>query len=69
VSDVERLIMPALGAFTGGLNVLDAAYQPCFPDGGMMVFALSREAVIPIASKRLIADRRRSDHGVWRLNH
>jgi len=69
VSDGERLIMPALGAFTGGLNVLDAAYQPCFPDGGMMVFALSREAVIPIASKRLIADRRRSDHGVWRLNH
>lgn len=68
VTDGERLIMPALGAFTGGLNVLDEAYTPCFPDGGMMVFAMSREAVIPISSKRLIPDRRRPDLGQWRLN-
>ena len=68
VTDGERLIMPALGAFTGGLNVLDEAYAPCFPDGGMMVFAMSREAVIPVSSKRLIPDRRRPDSGVWRLN-
>ncbi|MEO1553381.1 MAG: ligase-associated DNA damage response endonuclease PdeM [Pseudomonadota bacterium] len=67
-TDGERLIMPAMGAFTGGLNVLDDAYAPCFPDGGMMVFAMSREAVIPISSKRLIPDRRRRDLGVWRLN-
>jgi hypothetical protein len=68
VTDGERLIMPALGAFTGGLNVLDEAYSPCFPDGDMMVFAMSREAVIPISSKRLIPDRRRPDLGQWRLN-
>ncbi|MEM6557905.1 MAG: ligase-associated DNA damage response endonuclease PdeM [Pseudomonadota bacterium] len=68
VTDGERLIMPAMGAFTGGLNVLDEAYAPCFPEGGMMVFAMSREAVIPISSKRLIPDRRRPDLGVWRLN-
>ncbi|MEM7328947.1 MAG: ligase-associated DNA damage response endonuclease PdeM [Pseudomonadota bacterium] len=67
-TDGERLIMPAMGAFTGGLNVLDEAYSPCFPDGGMMVFAMSREAVIPVSSKRLIPDRRRPDLGVWRLN-
>lgn len=67
-TDGERLIMPAMGAFTGGLNVLDEAFTPCFPDGGMMVFAMSREAVIPISSKRLIPDRRRPDLGVWRLN-
>ena len=67
-TDGERLIMPAMGAFTGGLNVLDEAYAPCFPDGGMMVFAMSREAVIPVSSKRLIPDRRRPDLGVWRLN-
>lgn len=60
--------MPALGAFTGGLNVLDEAYGPCFPDGGMMVFALSREAVIPVSQARLIPDRRRPDLGRWRLN-
>lgn len=68
VTDGERLIMPALGAFTGGLNVLDEAYAPCFPDGGMMVFVMSREAVIPVSNKRLVPDRRRPDLGQWRLN-
>lgn len=68
VSDGERLIMPALGAFTGGLNVLDEAYLPCFPEGGMMVFAMSREAVIPISSKRLIPDQGGPRSGQWRLN-
>lgn len=67
-TDGERLIMPALGAFTGGLNVLDDAYGPCFPAGGMMVFALSREAVIPIATRRLLPDQRASGSGGWRLN-
>lgn len=68
VSDGERLIMPAMGAFTGGLNVLDEAYLPCFPEGGMMVFAMSREAVIPISSKRLIPDQGGPRSGRWRLN-
>lgn len=68
VTDGERLIMPALGAFTGGLNVLDDAYASCFPDGGMMVFALSREAVIPVSNRRLVPDRGRSGGGRWRLN-
>lgn len=68
VTDGQRLIMPALGAFTGGLNVLDEAYAPCFPDGGMMVFAMTRDAVIPISNKRLIPDRGRPDPGRWRFN-
>ena len=68
VTDGARLIMPAMGAFTGGLNVLDEAYTPCFPDGGMMVFAMSREAVIPISSRRLLSDRGRLGAGQWRLN-
>lgn len=68
VSDGERLIMPALGAFTGGLNVLDEAFVPCFPAGGMMVFAMTREAVIPISNRRLTPDRGGTDHGRWRLN-
>ncbi len=28
--DNQRLVMPAMGAYTGGLNVLDAAYAPLF---------------------------------------
>nr|WP_070959655.1 ligase-associated DNA damage response endonuclease PdeM [Hyphomonas sp. Mor2] len=68
VTDGQRLIMPALGAFTGGLNVLDEAYTPCFPDGGMMVFAMTRDAVIPVSSRRLIPDRGRPGADRWRLN-
>ena len=32
-TDGERLVMPAYGALTGGLNVLDVAFDPLFPDG------------------------------------
>jgi hypothetical protein len=67
VTDGERLIMPAMGAFTGGLNVLDTAYEPCFPEGGMMVFAMAQDTVIPVSTKRLIPDGPRSDLGKWRL--
>lgn len=33
VSDGARLVMPAFGAFTGGLNVREAAFAPLFPRG------------------------------------
>ncbi len=33
VSDGARLVMPAFGAFTGGLNVRDRAFEPLFPNG------------------------------------
>ncbi|AWN38976.1 ligase-associated DNA damage response endonuclease PdeM [Methylobacterium radiodurans] len=33
VSDGARLVMPAFGAFTGGLNVRDKAFEPLFPNG------------------------------------
>lgn len=32
-TDGERLVMPAFGAYTGGLNVRDAAFAPVFPRG------------------------------------
>lgn len=55
VSDGVSLIMPALGALTGGLNVLDTAFAPIFPDG-FGAYALGRERVHPLASKRLVKD-------------
>ncbi|MEM7493821.1 MAG: ligase-associated DNA damage response endonuclease PdeM [Pseudomonadota bacterium] len=67
VTDGDRLIMPAMGAYTGGLNVLDRAYEDCFPEGGMMVFAMAKQAVIPISRKRLLPDNSRPDLGKWRL--
>ncbi len=33
VTDGKRLVMPAFGAFTGGLNVRNAAFDPLFPHG------------------------------------
>ncbi|MCE4225714.1 ligase-associated DNA damage response endonuclease PdeM [Methylobacterium sp. C25] len=33
VTDERRLVMPAFGAFTGGLNVRAAAFDPLFPQG------------------------------------
>ena len=33
VTDGTRLVMPAFGAYAGGLNVRDAAYEPLFPKG------------------------------------
>ena len=38
-SDGARLVMPAMGAFAGGLNVLHDAFRPVFPEG-CMAFAI-----------------------------
>ena len=56
ITDGNRLILPAMGAFTGGLNVLDAAFHACFPEGGHLIFALSKHAVFPVSLKRLIPE-------------
>ena len=55
-SDHEHLIMPALGALTGGLNVLDAAFQSLFP-AGLQAHVLGLDGVYQLASGRLVADR------------
>lgn len=55
ISDGRRLVMPALGAYTGGLNVRDAAYESLFQDG-FTTWVLGKDQVYPIAGKNLIAD-------------
>lgn len=54
-SDGARLVMPAMGAFTGGLNVLDAAFASIFPEG-VTAFALGRDRVFMVSSKTLVPD-------------
>jgi uncharacterized protein len=54
-TDGARLVMPAFGAFTGGLNICDEAFAPLFPDGAMAL-ALGRERVLPAPPERLAAD-------------
>lgn len=54
-SDGTRLILPAFGAYTGGLNVRDAAYGACFaqtPD----VWMLGRERVYRVPGKSVLGD-------------
>jgi hypothetical protein len=42
VTDARRIILPAFGAYTGGLDVRDPALRTLFPRGGR-VFLLGRE--------------------------
>jgi len=64
VSDGERLVMPALGAFTGGLNVHDPAVRALFPDG-LMAFALGETRVFVLGLNQLVPDTAPASH--WRL--
>jgi len=51
----NRLVMPAFGAFTGGLNVCDEAFAPIFPDGATAL-VIGREKVLPAPMQRLLPD-------------
>ena len=55
MTDGVNLIMPAIGAYTGGLNVLDVAYRPHF-DNGFVAWMLGRDRVYPVGSARLTPD-------------
>ena len=53
--DDTRLIMPALGALTGGLNVLHPAFNALFPSG-LTTHAIGRDRLYTLAPKRLVSD-------------
>lgn len=54
-TDGARLVMPAFGAFTGGLNICDDAYAPIFPNGAMAL-VLGKDRVLPVLNERLLGD-------------
>jgi DNA ligase-associated metallophosphoesterase len=56
VGNGRRLVMPAFGAFTGGLNVLDDAFLPLFGSGGIGVWLLGQAGLYPVATRLLSAD-------------
>lgn len=47
-SDGDRLIMPAFGAYTGALNVLDRAFKGLFAEERLRAFMLGADRVYPI---------------------
>ena len=55
VTDGERLVLPAFGAFAGGLNVLDAAFAPLFARAPLAV-ALGDRRAHPVGWAQLRAD-------------
>ena len=52
-SDGSRLVMPAFGAFTGSLNVMDRAYRGLFAWERFMAYMLGDARVYPIAGSLL----------------
>ncbi|WP_372424288.1 ligase-associated DNA damage response endonuclease PdeM [Salinarimonas chemoclinalis] len=55
VHDGRRLVMPAFGAYAGGLNVCDAAFAPLFPNGFTARVA-GRERLYTVSSRALCGD-------------
>lgn len=51
-----RLVLPAFGAYTGGLNILDSAFEPLFGFNGLAVWMLGQDGVYPVATRLLRDD-------------
>lgn len=56
VGNGRRLVVPAFGSFTGGLNILDEAFSPLFGSDGIQVHVLGEEGLYPIAARLLKED-------------
>src|SRR6266403_4372836 len=50
--DGERAVMPAFGAYTGGLSILDAAFSKIFQTPGFMAHVLGDRRLHTIAASR-----------------
>lgn len=56
VTDGRRLILPAFGALTGGLNVLDPAFARILGHGAPRAYMLGAHQVYPMAPRLLRSD-------------
>ena len=55
-TDGQRLVMPAFGAFTGGLNLLDAAFSSLFCWHRLEAWLTGRTSVYPLQASLLLPD-------------
>jgi uncharacterized protein len=55
LTDGRRCVMPALGAYAGGLNACDAAFKPLFPNG-FTAHLIGTERIFAIAKPMLCRD-------------
>jgi DNA ligase-associated metallophosphoesterase len=56
VGNGRRLVLPAFGTYAGGLNILEAAFEPLFGDDGLRVWMLGQEGLYPVAARLLKDD-------------
>lgn len=56
VSDGLRCVMPAFGAYAGGLNIHHAAFRPLFGARPRVAHALGRDRVYAVSIDRCVAD-------------
>lgn len=56
VTDGKRMVLPAFGVLTGGLNVLDRAFQPLFAPGALKPFLIGDGRLFPVALEALCPD-------------
>lgn len=55
-TDGMRIVMPAFGAYTGGLNVLDEAFGSLFVAQRLKAWMAGRSAVYPLQASMLLPD-------------
>jgi metallophosphoesterase superfamily enzyme len=55
-SDGARCVMPAFGAYAGGLNLRDAAFARLFPGRAPRAHVLGRDRVYAVAHEYCYAD-------------
>lgn len=56
IGNGRRLVLPAFGTYTGGLNILDEAFEPLFGADGFAIWMLGQEGLYPIATRLLKED-------------
>lgn len=56
VCDGSRCLLPAFGAYTGGLNVMDAAFKGLFERSRLIAWMLSDGRVYPVRSAEFLPD-------------
>jgi uncharacterized protein len=56
VGNGRRLVLPAFGSYAGGLNILEAAFDPLFGNDGLRVWMLGQEGLYPVAARLLRGD-------------
>jgi DNA ligase-associated metallophosphoesterase len=55
-TDGFRMVLPAFGVLTGGLNVLDRAFAPLFAAGALRPVLIGGDRLFPVAFSALVAD-------------